>query len=76
MALLMHSSVYLVLIFFTRVFPILDNVGSYWTKKLMNDSQEACLLTLRHGQYMAMVERNCFWLEKCTAQSHAVYAIP
>ena len=52
MALLMHSFVNLVLIFLTRVFPVLDNVGSYWTKKLMNDSWEACLLTLIHGQYM------------------------
>ena len=52
MALLMHSSVNLVLIFLTRIFPVLDNVGSYWTKKLMNDSREAWLLTLRHGQYM------------------------
>ena len=56
----MQSSVYLVLIFLTRVFPILDNVGSYWTKKLMNDSWEACLLTLRYGQYMGNGRKELF----------------
>ena len=52
MALLMQSFVKLVLIFLIRVLPVLDNVGSYWTTKVMNDSWEACLLTVRHGQYM------------------------
>ena len=52
MALLMHSSVYLVLTFLACVFAVLANVASYWTKKLINDSQETCLMTLRHGQYM------------------------
>ena len=60
MVLLMHSSVYLVLIFLTRVFPVMDNVGSYWTKKLMNDSREACFLTLRHGQYMGNGRKELF----------------
>ena len=49
----MHSFVYLVLIFLTRVCAILANVASYWTKKvLINGSRETCLMTLRHGQYM------------------------
>ena len=52
MALLMHSFVYLVLIFLTRVCVVLANVASYWTKKLINGSRETCLTTLRHGQYM------------------------
>ena len=60
MVLLMQSFVYLVLIFLTRVFPVLDNVGSYWTKKLINNSQEACLLTLRYGQYMGNGRKQLF----------------
>ena len=52
MALLMHSFVYLVLIFLTRVFAVLANVASYWTKKLIKGSRETCLMTLKHGQYM------------------------
>ena len=33
MALLMHSFVYLVLIFLICVFAVLANVASYWTEK-------------------------------------------
>ena len=60
MALLMHSFVYLVLIFLTRVFAVLANVASYWTKKLIKDSSETCLLTLRHGQYMGNGRKQLF----------------
>ena len=56
----MQSFVYLVPIFLTRVFLVLDNVGSYWTKKLINDSREACLLTLRHGQYIGNGRKQLF----------------
>ena len=74
MVLLVHSVVYFVLIFLTRAFVVLANVASNWTKKLINDSQETCHLDMVN--IWAMVESNCFWVEKCTAQSHALYAIP
>ena len=60
MALLKHSFVYLVLIFLTRVFAVLANVASYWTKKLINNSRETCLLTLKHGQYMGNNRKQLF----------------
>ena len=60
MALLMHFVVYLVLIFLTCVFVVLANVASYWTKKLINDSWETCLVTLRHGQYMGNGRKQLF----------------
>ena len=60
MALLIHSFVYLVLIFLTRVFAILANVASYWTKKLINGSRETCLMTFRHGQYIGNDRKQLF----------------
>ena len=60
MALLMHSFVYLVLIFLTYVFAVLANISSYWTEKYIKDSQETCLLKLRHGQYMGNGRKQLF----------------
>ena len=60
MALLMHSFVYLVLIFLTCVFAVLANVASSWTEKHIKYSRETCVLKLRHGQYMGNGRKQLF----------------
>ena len=61
MALLMHSFVYLVVIFLACVFAILAKfVASSWTKKHIKYSRKTCLLKLRHGQYMGNGRKQLF----------------
>ena len=60
MTLLMHSFVYLVVIFLACVFSVLANVASSWIEKDIKDSQETCLLKLRHGQYMGNGRKQLF----------------
>ena len=52
MALLVHSFVYLVVIFLGCVFPVLATVATSWSEKHIKDSRKTCVLKLRHGQYM------------------------
>ena len=49
--------------------------NEYWADKHITDSQKTCLLKLRHGQYMVMLENNYFLKEKPTLQSHALFVI-
>ena len=60
MALLMHSFVYLVVLFLACVLVVLANVASSWTKKHIKDSWRICLLKLRHGQYMGNGRKQLF----------------
>ena len=60
MALLMHSFVYLVVIFLACIFVVLANVASSWIEKHIKDSRKTCLLKLRHGQYMGNGRKQLF----------------
>ena len=60
MAFLMHSFLFLVVIFLAFVFVVLANVASSWTKKHIKDSRKTCLLKLRHGQYMGNGRKQLF----------------
>ena len=68
MAFLMHSFVYLVVIFLACVFAILANVASSWTKKHIKDSWKTCLSKLRHRQYMGNGRKQLF-LDRKTYRS-------
>ena len=60
MAFLMHSFVYLVVVFLACVFVVLADVATSWTKKHIKDSWKTCLLKLRHGQYMGNGRKQLF----------------
>ena len=60
MALLVHSFLYLVVIFLGCVFPILATVATFWTEKHRKDSRKTCVLKLRHGQYMGNGRKQLF----------------
>ena len=70
-----QSFMYLVGIFLGCVFPDLAIVATSRIEIHIKDSRKLAFSNSDMVNIWAMIERNYFWIQKRTAQSHAVYAI-